>query len=379
MMTDDDSTETRPRKASTRDGLFQRHGWWWIDYYDADGKRHRKKAASDYGTAKKIYRKTMTAVALGEVTGVREEGIRVRVFVDKRYWPAVKSTLAPEWATRSRGILDALLAVFGDQKLSTIRQEEIERWYAERREHVKASTANKELARLKHLLSRAVAWGYVKASPAARIAKAKEANGRVRYLTPEERHALLDGADVTVKAKNGRAWTVRHAPTATLRFYILAALHTGARRAELCRLRWSDVDMKRRTITFRETKNGRDRSAPMTDTLCRALHALPRPLDPAAHVLPQYATPLVLTRSFTRLARRLGIAGLTFHDLRHDAASNLTMAGVPQRSIMELLGHRDPRMTVRYQHLAPGHLEDAMRALDHAVTAPPPSSVSEAR
>jgi len=55
------------------------------------------------------------------------------------------------------------------------------------------------------------------------------------------------------------------------------------------------------------------------------------------------------------------------------------MAGVPQRSIMELLGHRDPRITVRYQHLAPGHLEDAMRALDRAVTSPPASAVSEAR
>src|SRR2546426_5059944 len=85
---------------------------------------------------------------------------------------------------------------------------------------------------------------------------------------------------------------------------------TGARRAELCRLRWSDVDMKRRTVTFWETKNGRDRTVPMTETLRRELHALPRPLDPTTHVLPQYATPLVLTRSFTRLARRLGIAGL---------------------------------------------------------------------
>jgi len=32
--------------------------------------------------------------------------------------------------------------------------------------------------------------------------------------------------------------------------------------------------------------------------------------------------------------------------------------------VMEILGHKDPRMTVRYQHLAPGHLRDAMGALD---------------
>lgn len=74
---------------------------------------------------------------------------------------------------------------------------------------------------------------------------------------------------------------------------------------------------------------------------------------------------------------RLGLRGLTFHDLRHDVASNLTMAGVPQRTIMEVLGHRDPRMTVRYQHLAPGHMRDAMQALDRAATAlPAPATVA---
>jgi integrase len=89
------------------------------------------------------------------------------------------------------------------------------------------------------LLARASAWGYVKASPAAKVARAKEAGGRVRYLLAEERHVLLEGTDVTVEAKDGRAWTAHHAPTPALRLNILAALHTGARRAELCRLRWS--------------------------------------------------------------------------------------------------------------------------------------------
>ncbi len=338
-------------------GLFKRNGWWWIDYYNAEGKRHRKKAAPDYQTAKLILRDTQTAIAKGEVLGVREEGIRLRDFVERKYWPAVKSTLAPTWAERSRYILDhIILPRFGGMKLSGLRQEEVEAWYAERLGQVKASTANKELARLKHLLNRAVKWGYLKSNPAKEVAKAKEAPGRVRYLTPEEREALL---------REGNP---------TLRLYILAALHTGARRGELLRLTWADVDMKARTVTFSHTKNGDARSVPMTDTLRETLLALPRPLNPEALVFPE-REPLVLTRSFARLVGRLGLPSLTFHDLRHDAASTLTMAGVPQRTIMDILGHHDPRMTMRYQHLAPGHLRDAMRALDH----PPVSSETEAQ
>ncbi len=102
---------------------------------------------------------------------------------------------------------------------------------------------------------------------------------------------------------------------------------------------------------------------PLTDSLRDALQALPRPLDPEAHVFPE-RDPKVLSRAFARLVERLGIKNLRFHDLRHDAASTLTMAGVPQRTVMEILGHRDPRMTMRYQHLTPGHLRDAARALD---------------
>jgi len=54
----------------------------------------------------------------------------------------------------------------------------------------------------------------------------------------------------------------------------------------------------------------------------------------------------------------------------------LAMAGVPLRTIAAVLGHRDIRMTMRYSHLAPGHLADAMKALERTMT-PPMTAVSE--
>ena len=365
------TTTREPRTLGTRDGLFQRRGWWWIDYHDADGRRHRKKAAPDYQTARIIYRDTMTAIAKGEVLGVRGEGLRLKDFVEQKYWPTVKASVSAGEQVRARSILDTqILPYFDGVKLARLRREEIERWQAERRETVSGSTANKELQRPGHLLNRAVAWGYLKANPARGIKRAKEAPGRTRYLSSDEREKLLNGTDVTIKAKDGRAWTMRREPNPALRLYILGALQTGARRGELAALTWADVGMKARTVTFRHTKNGHARTVPMTDTLREALAALPRPLSPEAGVFPE-REPQVLTRAFARLVRDLELPNLHFHDLRHDAASALTMAGVPQRAVMEILGHRDPRMTMRYQHLTPGHLRDAMRALDQAMKQPP--------
>lgn len=350
-MDDSDRTmiEATPRRRARdgrRDGLFQRNGWWWLDYYDAEGRRHRKKAAPDYQTARMLYRETMTAIAKGEVLGIREEGIRLGDFIERRYWPTVKATLSLDEMKRARIILDKqILPTFGGVKLSKLRREEIERWQSDRLAEVSSGTANKELMRFKHLLNRAVAWGYLKDTPAKAIKKLKEAPGRVRYLSPEEL-VLLEGA------------------SPTLRPVIVAALQTGGRRGSLLELRWSDIDMRARTITFRRTKNGERHVIPMTDTMRETLQTLPRPLDPEVKVFPSW-TREALTVAFGRLTKTLGIDNLRFHDLRHHVASTLTMAGVPQRTVMEILAHRDPRMTLRYQHLTPGHLRDAMRALNH--------------
>jgi len=97
------------------------------------------------------------------------------------------------------------------------------------------------------------------------------------------------------------------------------------------------VDFKTRTVRFANTKDGDSRSVPMTDTLSDLIQGFARPLDPETPVFPE-REPLVLTRGFTRLIRRLGLKDLTFHDLRHDAASTLAMAGVPPPH-----GGRNPR------------------------------------
>jgi integrase len=65
-----------------------------------------------------------------------------------------------------------------------------------------------------------------------------------------------------------------------------------------------------------------------------------------------------------RLFDLLKIEGASFHSLRHTAASWLAMEGVDLFAIGQILGHKTPRMTARYAHLAPQYMAGAVAKLD---------------
>ena len=79
-------------------------------------------------------------------------------------------------------------------------------------------------------------------------------------------------------------------------------------------------------MTFPQTKNGDRRVVPMTDALRNMLQSLPRPLNSDDLVFAGMTADAV-TIAFGRACKALGIANCRFHDLRHDVASTLTMAG----------------------------------------------------
>ena len=70
---------------------------------------------------------------------------------------------------------------------------------------------------------------------------------------------------------------------------------------------------------------------------------------------------------------KAGIDNVHWHDLRHTVASRLTTAGVGIRAVQEALGHKSIAMTVRYSHLAPDFMADAVEKLV------PEASASEAQ
>jgi integrase len=189
---------------------------------------------------------------------------------------------------------------------------------------------------------------WIGTNPARRTKHRPERRGRTRFLSANERGALLAEA--------------RRSASADLYLAVVLSLATGARQSEVMGLSWPDVDIDRGTVTFRDTKNGDTRSVPLPAdalTQLRERRGVVR-LDTDL-VFPsrkKVREPADLRAGFRAALRRAGITDFRWHDQRHSAASALADMGASLIDIGSVLGHRSQQTTKRYAHLTESHLRD---------------------
>ena len=209
------------------------------------------------------------------------------------------------------------------------------------------ATINRHFAFLRHVLMLAVKDSKLTRNPVSGLKFFPEVK-RTRFLSDDEL-APLRGV-----MQQGD-WKL-----------VAFAIETGLRRGEQFRLRWDQVDLANGVLTLPLPKGGKTRHVPLSEeakTILRSFDSFLR----SAWVFPglkDVTQPMdsraFLRRSFEPGLRQAGIVGVCWHSLRHTAASRRVMAGVDLVSVKEILGHRDIQTTLRYAHLAPGHLRDAV-------------------
>jgi len=149
---------------------------------------------------------------------------------------------------------------------------------------------------------------------------------------------------------------------------LLAYLHLAARRSELFRLKWEDVDFSRSQIrlTTRKTKDGSWKAhwLPMTPRLSSALLDHRQGQDEKNELVfldPRTNLPYVnRLHRMHDLCQKAGVKFFGFHAIRHLTASLLAKAGVPMITIQQILRHESLATTERYLH----SLGDLRRALE---------------
>ena len=127
---------------------------------------------------------------------------------------------------------------------------------------------------------------------------------------------------------------------------------TGWRRGEVLGLRWSEVDLPRRTARLADTKTGAS-LRPLSELACSVIQSQPM-IGDVVFASRSGETPIVGYRKmWLRIAKLGGLpADITPHVLRHSFASLAADLGYNEPTIASLIGHKMHSITSRYMHSA---------------------------
>ena len=248
-----------------------------------------------------------------------------------------------------------ILPRLGNKKLSHIERRDIEKMFME--VSTKTPTqANRMLSSIHYAFNKAVDWRDLNYNPASGIEKNSE-HARDRYLSTAEMTVFLERL-------NARKDT---ATTLAIRFLLL----TGARRGEVLKARWDQIDWEKLRWS-KPPSNTKQRkrhviplSGPAFDILERA-----KKLSKSDFIFPaKNGTALYsLQKVVENVREEAGIDDFRLHDLRHCFASEIASEGIPIEFLSKLLGHGNITTTQRYAHFYDDPLRDAVERIGKRIS-----------
>lgn len=178
-------------------------------------------------------------------------------------------------------------------------------------------------------------------NPATRIKLNKE-KSRKSWIQPDELPAVL----AAISAEEN-IW---------FRAFFMALLFTGGRLSELRTLQWSKVDLKRKVVTFTDTKNGEDHDVPLSPEAAELLKSIPKTLG-NPYVFCGHVRGQPIINPYKPWARVLERAGIDRRitpgqDIRRTVGSLLATKGYSTQQIGKLLNHKSPITAKVYAEIA---------------------------
>jgi integrase len=319
----------------------------------------------------------------------------------QRWFDLAKPDLSPTTVRGYEGVIRSYIKPrLGTVPIARLRPAQLDRFYADLRKGggrdgrpLSSATVRQAHAVLRRSLQQAVRWGWLNSNPAALASPPRVRTPQLDLPDPKGVIRLIEGA---------------REHDADFGCFLRLAATTGARRGELCALRWSDLNLDTGNVTIaravveaqgslieKDTKtHGIRRIALDAETVAdlRAHHermvsraaACDVSLPASAHVFSRDPdgrrpwSPNAVTKSFVTIRNQLGLDGVRLHDLRHFAATRLLAAGVPVRTVSGRLGHSNAATTLGvYAHFVEESDRDAAAKLGALVSVlPKPASRS---
>jgi integrase len=335
-------------------GVFEKvpgSGVWWIQYFDADGRRRREKVG-----AKSIAIKTVESRRTKSREGVKlPENIRAVVRVAD-----LAPALARDYRVNEKKSLRSVelrlrkhvLPFFAGMKVDNVSTDDINRYIDARRKGGAANgTINRELAALKRIFNLARTSTPPKVRGVPVFPHLKESPPRKGFVEDRQYDKLTAGS--------GELW---------FRAILAVAYTFGFRRGELLKLRVRQVNLLAGTIHLEpgSTKNDDGRAVKMTREVWELLAQCVRDKAPDDHVFTRSANEPVLDfrSAWASLTSAAGLSGLLFHDLRRSAVRNMVRRGVPETVAMKISGHKTRSVFDRYDVTSGADLDQAAARIE---------------
>lgn len=286
-----------------------------------------------------------------------------------RWLELAEADLSPTTARRYRDLLkNHIHPAIGSAQINRLRPSQLDALYSGlvTTSGLSPATVRQVHAVIRRALQQAVRWEWIATNPAANATPPRVPRHELQPPDVEQVGKLLVAAS--------------EADPELGRFLHLAA-STGARRGELCALRWRDVDRANSAVLIsraivevagrvseKDTKTHAARRIALDAGTMAAIDAqlalaneraatAEVELSPAAHIFslePDGSRPWspgMVTKRFKAIRDALGYQTVRLHDLRHFAATRLLSAGVPVRTVSGRLGHANAATTLTvYAH-----------------------------
>ena len=322
--------------------IYQRGEVWWIEYW-YKGKQYREstglRGVRQKGAAERLLRAKTGEIAQGtfqpgtsitvqQVLDDLEKDYRLR---GGRQYPKLKSHLKP------------VRAALGALKAQDLTERRIDDYIEQRMQAVAASTINRETQPLGQALRLAYTRQLIKRVP--KIRAMKETTIRQGFFEYEEVVALTG-----------------YLPD-YLQDFVWFAYYSGWRKGEIRQLEWRDVDMRHRVIRLRPeiSKTAESRSLPLEGPLWEMLTQRWDGRDPRWVFHRDYQPIGDFRKAWLTACHKAGLTNRIFHDFRRTAARDMIEAGVPEKTAMEITGHKTRSMLDRYNIVNETQKREAVR------------------
>jgi integrase len=254
---------------------------------------------------------------------------------------------------------------FGSKRLCDITRGEVELFHSYLASTLAPATCDHYVKLLRSSFYYALRHDFIDRNVLSGI-KLFNADNRVENVpTQEELESLLKVLQ-----------TDENRPVCLIALFLLA---TGARLSEALKAQWKMIDRPNRVwrIPASNSKSKRIRSVPLSDAALDVLNQLStegiyEDVFVTAKGLP-YTT---VHKVWGRIRRKAKVPKLRLHDLRHCNASWMVSQGISLFIVQEVLGHSDPKVTMRYSHVANKTMLEASNKASDFIKAAMPLNTS---